>query len=146
VIGLVQCVARKRAGVHRAEDLYCSPWFRKARAYAEASCDRRFILSGKHGLLAPGAVISRYNVTLNRMSAEAWRAWGARVAKQLRRVCRAGDRVVVLAGARYREHVLPALRARGCRVEVPMRGLGIGRQLRWLGRASSSARGRGSER
>jgi hypothetical protein len=47
-------------------------------------------------------------------------------------VLRPRDRVVILAGIAYREFLEPSLRSRGYVVEVPMRGLGIGRQLAWL--------------
>jgi hypothetical protein len=44
----------------------------------------------------------------------------------------AADRVVMLAGARYREFLLDYLRARFGKVELPMEGLKIGEQLHWL--------------
>jgi uncharacterized protein DUF6884 len=47
----------------------------------------------------------------------------------LRRRCRSGDHVVILAGERYRKHLVPALKDWGCDVSVPVEGLGIGRQL-----------------
>ena len=48
-----------------------------------------------------------------------------------------GDAVVLLAGRRYREFLENPLRARGCAVCVPMRNLGIGKQLRWLKAATA---------
>jgi hypothetical protein len=42
------------------------------------------------------------------------------------------DRIVVLAGLRYREFLMDYLRQRAGTVEVPMEGLTIGRQLRYL--------------
>jgi hypothetical protein len=43
------------------------------------------------------------------------------------------ERIVVLAGKRYREFLMDYLRRRAGTVQVPMEGLGIGRQLQWLG-------------
>lgn len=40
----------------------------------------------------------------------------------------------ILAGDRYREFLTPMLQARGVQVDVPMQGLRIGEQLRWLDR------------
>ena len=79
-------------------------------------------------------MIGAYNVTLNEMNAAERRAWGERVRAALRRYCQGGDRVIILAGQRYREQLEPALREWGCRIEVPMQGLGIGEQLAWLKR------------
>ena len=42
------------------------------------------------------------------------------------------DRIVVLAGQRYREFLMGYLRKRAETLEVPMEGLGIGKQLRYL--------------
>jgi hypothetical protein len=47
----------------------------------------------------------------------------------------AADRIVVLAGVRYREFLMDYLRQHARIVEVPMEGLSIGRQLQYLARA-----------
>ena len=117
-----------------ARDLYSSDWFVKAQSFVEAQDGSWLILSAKYGLLDPDTVIGPYNVTLNSMDASERRAWGQKVVAQLRQHCRAGDQVVVLAGERYREHLVAALKEWGCRVEIPLRGLGIGQQLAWLKR------------
>jgi uncharacterized protein DUF6884 len=67
---LVQCAAKKQSSAMPARDLYCSPWFVKARAYVEQHGGRWFILSAKHGLVEPTAVLTSYNVTLNTMPAD----------------------------------------------------------------------------
>lgn len=129
---LVQCASKKRSSAMPARDLYCSPWFVKARAYVEHQGGRWLILSAKHHVVEPHQVLKPYDVTLNRMSAVRRRQWAEQVLVALRRRCRAGHRVVILAGDAYRRHLVPALAQWGCRVEVPMEGLGIGKQLRWL--------------
>jgi hypothetical protein len=40
--------------------------------------------------------------------------------------------VIVLAGLRYREELIPFLRKRGFGVTVPLEGLGFGKQLQRL--------------
>src|SRR3546814_2942975 len=61
---LVACVAAKLDRPAPARDLYASPWFQKARAYVERQGGAWFILSAKHGLIAPETVIARYDETL----------------------------------------------------------------------------------
>src|SRR5437870_2566119 len=117
---LVQCVSKKRSRPRPARDLYCSDWFLKARAYVEAQNQPWFILSGKHGLVRPERVISPYNRTLPAMTREGRRVWAERVQAQLRRHLRPGDQVVFLAGEVYRDHLVPAVRAMGCSVRIPM--------------------------
>ncbi len=116
----------------KARDLYRSDWFIKARAYVEAQNAEWFILSAKYGVVHPEQLIHPYDVTLNNMSAEERQAWAREVVDQLRTKCGRGDRVIFLAGQRYREYLIPALTGWGCEVETPMSGMGIGKQKAWL--------------
>ena len=132
---LVSCVARKRDESVAAKDLYVSDWFVKARAYVErVGADCWFILSARYGLVDPEAVIAPYEQTLNAMGVAARRAWAARVLDQLRPKLNGVDRVVMLAGLRYREFLIDDIRARCPSVEVPLAGRRIGEQLGWFKR------------
>ena len=91
-----------------------------------------FILSAKHGLVHPDAEIAPYDETLNNMPVAARRGWAKRVNSQLAETLPNVDEVVIFAGRRYREFIERQLRARFTSVEVPMEGLRIGEQLRWL--------------
>jgi hypothetical protein len=95
-----------------------------------------FILSAKHGLLSPDEVIAPYEQTLNRLSVMERRAWAEMVKNRLVSVVMPEDRVVILAGARYREFLMPTLELLAARVEIPMEGMRIGEQLSWLGKKS----------
>jgi len=129
----------KRPHAAAARDLYTSPWFRKARGYAEAVADEWYVLSAKYGLVDPQRVIEPYDVTLNQMGIRERREWAALVLRQLKAVLRPGDKVIMLAGQRYREGLLNTLRARGVHVSVPMEGLRVGEQLHWLSVAGKVA-------
>lgn len=138
-IFLVSCVAEKAAQACPAQDLYLSPLFRKARAYVEQRMAREggrwFILSAWHGLLDPQAVIEPYELTLNKLGAADRSRWTAYVDQQLGPLLEPHQCIVMLAGMRYREGLVPMLETRGCEVEVPMKGLQIGHQLSWLNKA-----------
>ena len=112
-------------------DLYQSAWFKKARRYAEQRGDAYFILSAKHGLLRPDAVIDPYERTLVDMTRRERIYWANWVLLELA-LASEPCHVVVLAGRLYREFVVDGLLRGGYTVEVPMEGLGIGQQLRWL--------------
>lgn len=129
---LVSCVSRKRTTPSPARDLYTSEWFLKARAFVEATGCPWFILSAEYGLVHPDALIAPYERTLNRMRATERRDWGQRVLAALEPKLVGIERVVVLAGERYREHLVPELTRRRLQVDVPLEGLGIGEQLHWL--------------
>jgi hypothetical protein len=133
-IYLVSCVAKKRVTPAPAKDLYESEWFRRARAYVEATGCPWFILSAKHGLVAPSEVIAPYEQTLNTMGLAERQEWAKRVRLQMDERLLDPDRIVVFAGQRYRKFLMPYLRHRASIVEVPLEGLRIGEQLSWLGR------------
>lgn len=131
---LVACVAAKLDHAAEARDLYISPWFRKARAYVERTGSPWLILSAKHGLIDPDAVIEPYDATLGAMGAPARRLWGERVLDELARVVDVAAPLIVLAGRRYRDPLWPSIAPR---TAVPMEGLAIGEQLAWLSRATA---------
>ena len=62
------------------------------------------------------------------------RTWAKRVFADLEPHLARTSCVTFLAGVRYREFLESSLRKRGLQVEVPMEGLGIGKQLAWLNR------------
>jgi hypothetical protein len=131
-IALVSCVKSKRSTPAPAKDLYTSTLFRGLRRYAEANADRWYILSAEHGLLDPDAVIAPYERTLNTVGKMDRVRWAEGVQRRLTEVLPAGAEIIVLAGARYREGLVPFLRARGFSVEIPLEGLSFGRQLSFL--------------
>ena len=133
-IYLVSCVSRKREQPLAAKDLYISPWFVKARTYVEQAGAEWFILSAEYGLVSSQTVIVPYERTLNTIRIAERRAWGSKVLRQLQPELTGVDRVVILAGARYREFLVDVIRGKDVTVEIPLEGMGIGEQLRWLKR------------
>lgn len=131
-IYLVSCVSRKTPYCAPARDLYVSSLFQKARAYVLKSGSPWFILSAEHGLVHPDDVLAPYEKTLNNMRVAERRAWAEKVQSQMEQVLPGADEVIIFAGTRYREHLEDWLNRRFARVQVPMRGLQIGKQLQWL--------------
>ena len=131
-IVLISCVKKKRDGRHKAEDLYISPFFKKSMAYAKANKpDKIFILSALHGLLPLGKRIDNYDLSLNNFKVNELRTWADRTIHQLGRVSDLEqDIFIFLAGDRYRKYLLPKI----IHYKIPMKGLGIGKQLRYLKR------------
>lgn len=131
---LVSCVGQKRTSPSAARDLYTSAWFLKARRYVEASGAPWFILSAEHGLVTPDLIITPYEKTLNRMGVRDRRQWAAMTIDQMEHHLPKADRIVVLAGSRYREFLMDYLKGRASQVLVPLQGLRIGEQLAWFDR------------
>jgi hypothetical protein len=129
-IVLISCTSKKLPNKAKAEDLYLSPLFKLSLQYAYSlEPDAIFVLSAKHGLIDLEEELEPYDLTLNDMRAKDVRRWASRVLDQLRSVADLGtDRIVFLAGERYRKYLLPSI----SHYEVPLGGLGIGEQLRFL--------------
>ena len=125
---LVACVRSKSAAPAPARELYRSDWFRRARGYVEALQSPWFILSAEHGLVHPDTVLTPYDRSLHGMTRCERHAWGQRVIAQLEALPRA-PAVVFLAGRLYREPLTEWARSRAI---VPMAGMGIGAQKKWL--------------
>lgn len=136
-IFLVSCVASKVSQETAAAKLYTSPWFRKARTLVEATGDPWFILSAEHGMISPDTLVHPYERTLNKMQNAERREWAKRVQDQMESTLPPASTVIVLAGSRYRENLMPYLEARFEEVVAPMEGLSIGRQLNWLNNATA---------
>lgn len=131
-VALVSCVKSKRQCTSAAQDLYTSELFLRMRHYAEQHSDAWYILSAQHGVLAPDDLVAPYDVTLNRMVKREREQWGLMVGAQLIELIPPRTQIIVLAGLRYRADFVPRLEAEGYRIEVPMRGMRLGAQLRWL--------------
>ena len=130
---LVSCVSQKAEGPAKAKDLYTSPWFIAARAYAEKMSHDWFVLSAKHGLLHPDTQIEPYDCTLKDMTASERRQWASKVLDQLRLLLPRVEEVVLLAGKRYREFLVEPLEREGEAVWAPMEHIsGNQVQVNWL--------------
>ena len=108
-VALVSCVKTKANRTLPAGDLYTSDWFQKAKALVHRSGIAWFILSAEHGLIAPSTPIAPYEKTLNKMGVTARREWAMRVQSQMEKMIPEADEIIVLAGERYRENLMPIL-------------------------------------
>lgn len=130
---LISCVSKKLPHAAPARELYQSPLFKFNLAYAESQRpDAIYVLSAKHGLLELDQIIAPYNETLNTKRDADIQRWAERVGAQLALVSDVEkDTFIFLAGERYRRHLIPQL----AHVQIPMQGLGLGKQLQFLKRA-----------
>jgi hypothetical protein len=129
---LVACGSRKFAHKSEAQYIYTSPLFRKSRNYARNSGRPWYILSGKHGLLCPTSIIEPYDLPLKRLDNEQQKKWAENVLKSLKKIEIKGNRIIFLAGKIYRKNLVPALQEQGCLIEIPLEGMAIGKQIKWL--------------
>jgi hypothetical protein len=127
---LISCVSQKLSKRAKAKDLYVSTLFKLNLKYAQKlSPDDIFIISAKYGLLSLEQEIESYEQTLNNMPVHEVKHWANQVLQQLREHYSIDEtRFVILAGKRYRKYLLPYLK----NVQIPLQGLGIGRQIQKL--------------
>jgi len=124
-VTLISCTNTKRDEPAAARNLYDpSGYFCDMRAYAEARDRPWFILSAKHGLLAPDERIAPYDaVGLTETQAE-------RIAEELSE--QGFQPVHITAGKRYTGPLIPALEGCGIDVVEVCRGMRIGERRSWL--------------
>jgi len=129
-IVLISCVSKKQEQKSKARDLYTSPLFRYNLKYARSLHPHKiFILSAKYGLIDLDEEIEPYNLTLNKMSSDDIRSWSEKILESLKKVSNIQeDEFIFLAGERYRRYLIPFLK----NYKVPLMGLGIGKQLKFL--------------
>lgn len=129
-IVLISCASKKLKNKAKAEDLYVSPLFKLNLSYARSlKPDKIFILSAKYGLVGLKDMIEPYDLTLNNLIAAKIKDWAERVIGQLKKMVELeDDEVTFLAGNKYRKYLIYKIK----HYQVPLRGLGIGRQLQFL--------------
>lgn len=127
---LIACASKKQKKKTKAKNLYASPLFKLNLEYAKSlNPDKIFILSAKHRLLDLEQEIEPYDLTLNKMSANERQKWAEQVLAQLNQTINLkSDKVIFLAGEKYREFLIPELKNHS----IPFKGLGIGMQLKLL--------------
>jgi cytoplasmic iron level regulating protein YaaA (DUF328/UPF0246 family) len=129
-IVLISCVSKKLNHKARACELYISPLFKFNLKYANKfNPDKIFILSAKYGLVKLDDEIQTYNQTLNKMKKEDIEKWSENVLEKLNSLTDLGkDEFIFLAGERYRRFIIPKI----SNYQIPLKGLGIGKQLKFL--------------
>jgi hypothetical protein len=129
-IVLISCVSVKQEKPAKAEELYISPLFKYGLAYAKSlKPDKIYILSAKYGLVELDTIIAPYNVTLNHMSSQEIKDWSERVLSQMKqKINLDSDQIIFLAGENYRKYLMSHIK----HYSIPLKGLGIGKQLKYL--------------
>jgi len=128
---LISCVKKKHKGVHPAQDIYCSDWFTKAKRLSH-NFDNWLILSALYGVVKPDELIKDYNMTLNSFTKKQKQLWSIKVYKELKNHLADVKSITFFAGINYRLYLEHWLVKDGFKVNTPMKGLAIGKQLRWL--------------
>ncbi len=124
---LISCVSKKLSVTAIAKEMYISPLFKGAYAYAKKiNADKIFILSAKYGLLEENDIIEPYNETLNQKKNSEIKCWAKKILVQLSLITDLKvDDFVFLAGERYRRYLIDEIE----HVSIPLKGMSIGKQL-----------------
>lgn len=127
---LISCASKKLQNKAKVKDLYISTLFKYNLKYAKLlNPNEIFILSAKHGLLSLEKEINPYNKTLNKMSSKEVKIWANDILNQLKKVSNLKtDEFIFLAGDNYRKYLISHIKNH----KIPMKGLGIGKQLKYL--------------
>jgi hypothetical protein len=131
-VGIIACGKNKLNYPAQAQDMYIGELFKKSRKYVEKTHDRWFIASAKYCFLEPNMLIKPYEKTLNNMTKNEVQTWSHFMAIDIASNVKKQEEIYIYAGDKYRRYLIPKLVDLGYTVHVPMKGLGIGQQLKWL--------------
>jgi cytoplasmic iron level regulating protein YaaA (DUF328/UPF0246 family) len=133
-IALLGCTKLKQKYQCDAGEMYtASPLFRTIKRYiSKFDYDQWFILSAKYGLLKPTDEISPYDESLYDKSKTEYNQWVKTVIKQLDEIITEDVVVDFYCGKKYRDGLIPHLTRKGIKYHIPLEGMGIGQQLKFL--------------
>lgn len=131
-IGFVSCSKSKKGYRCRAEELYsASTLFKFSSQYCRMNYDKWFILSAKYGLVNPSQVLDPYDETLMHFNKPRQLQWAEGVYQQIAHECSSSDMLYFHAGELYIKKLTQLLDIDGFSFYRPLKGLGIGEQLKW---------------
>tara|TARA_Y100001954_G_C15686751_1_gene540643 strand:+ start:402 stop:761 length:360 start_codon:yes stop_codon:yes gene_type:complete len=106
---LIACVKEKLNQPAKAIDIYQGSLFKNWLSLADKiDYDFLFILSGKHGLLAPQKIIHPYDLNLNHQNNEYKKKWAKNVVKELKLISDLKkDQYIFLCEDSYKELITP---------------------------------------
>lgn len=143
----ISCVSEKDTKRCKAKDLYISPLFQKAYAYAQSlNPTNIYILSAKYYVVDLDEVISPYDVTLKDMNADEKRDWVDNVLKVMdKKGISRDEKTVFLAGHAYLDYLVEHF----TNYTIPYQdaGLeGIGYIMEWLDKQIGSTKAKEIEK
>ncbi len=157
-IALVGCGKSKLDHAAEAQDLYTGPLFQKAKAFAQVDADAWYILSARHCTVRPTKVLEPYEYRLDSKTQQERYLWGVVARNDLSRYLVDDGHMrlvksptgflifppdepvtlVMLAGQAYVDPLVAQLAGKPFHIEEPMKGMGIGDRLKWLGNAAQT--------
>ncbi|SDM42313.1 hypothetical protein SAMN05428961_11725 [Paenibacillus sp. OK060] len=131
-IALVSCTKIKQNFLCEAQTMYNkSALFSKViQLIRQCEYTDWYILSAKYGLIEKDELIEPYDITLNNMKSDERKAWAKEVAKNI--LTLDVSHIDFYAGQKYRQYLIPLLELKGIICAIPLEGLGIGEQLKYL--------------
>lgn len=131
-IALVSCSKQKCSHSASAQHLYTSALFKAASAYASRIGSEWYILSAKHGLVAPEETLEPYDLCLEQLTKPQQEVWAKKVTERIVILSPPPGEIVILAGSLYGNYLAAMLSTRGYRISKPLKGLSQGHRLKWL--------------
>ena len=119
-IVLVSCGKQKLDHSAQGKDLYISRRFRAARKFAETFGSNWFILSAKHGLVAPDQILDPYDQDLNLLTSCEKSLWVETIVAGLLKYNLLPKQLVVLATGVYGDLLRECLKREGFSVIYPL--------------------------
>jgi hypothetical protein len=128
ILVVIGCSGEKSSAASPAVTLYRSRRFHASIRWAERVGAPWVVLSAKHGILDPDAIIDPYDVHLSNLTAEEQTAWAEKAAESLRLRTAESAKLVFLCDDVYTRPVAKCLRPAGRHCFTPLDGVAVADQ------------------
>lgn len=128
---LIPCGKSKLPNPAKVRDLYQGSLFKLSVSWAESHGFTWVVISALHGVLLPEQIIAPYNVSFSAKTVnpiKPSKQWTERV--RLRLLSVQASRIISLLPKAYEDAI--RLQDIPTKQSSPLKGLGIGRRMRWL--------------
>lgn len=128
-LAIISCGAKKKSIPSKAVDLYEGVLFKAALSFVKRNTLNFVIISAKHAILKPEQVVAPYEMRIDQMNNDKYKLWALRVDASIREI--APEEIIWLCPIAYWK--LPSqILGNAVKQNFPLKGLGIGRQIKWL--------------
>lgn len=124
-----------------AQELYCSERFLLSRELAK-DATMWFIISARHGLVAPETFLEPYDTSLSSLNDRKKREWHRELVKALRQHLTPKTRLLALGDAEYFSSILTFCKKHRQRIYVPFSHVPTEKWICWLKMAQKSSKRR----
>lgn len=133
---LISCGKEKRQWSCRASEMYCSERFISAKQFAQQQNYDWYVISAKHGLLHPDAMIEPYDLSILNFTDNEKNLWAEKITNDIFKLHELSTKIMILADNNYSNALAYKLNKKGYSVILPFNEIDYTQQKNFLQNAN----------